>query len=73
MSFGIAFDKDENLEFMIYRDMIYNNDVFYSEPIFKKYISPIGSFLLMFLNTNFEDEPECASFIYNFCFESLYF
>lgn len=73
ISFGIAFDKDENLEFMIYRDLIHDNNVFYSEPVFKKYILPIGSFLLMFLNTNFEDESECASFIYNFCFESLYY
>lgn len=73
MSFEIAFDKNENLEFMIYRDMKVNDNIFYSEPIFKKHIAPIGTFLLMFLNTNFENESECASFICNFCFESLYY
>jgi len=73
MSFGIAFDKDENLEFLIYRNIIHKNNMFYSEPIFKKHIEPIGTFLLMFLNTNFENEIDCASFIYNFCFESLYY
>lgn len=73
MSFEIAFDKNENLEFMIYRDMNVKDNMFYSEPIFKKHIAPIGTFLLMFLNTNFENESECASFIYNFCFQSLYY
>ena len=73
MSFGIAFDKDENLEFMIYRDIMYKDNMFYSEPLYKKHIRPIGTFLLMFLNTDFEDEIDSAAFIYKYCFESLYY
>ena len=36
-------------------------------------IEPIGSFLLIFLNTNFVDDEDCRSFVFWFCFESLYY
>lgn len=36
-------------------------------------IDAIGSFLLIFLNTNFEDDEDCRSFVFGFCFESLYY
>ena len=36
-------------------------------------IDAIGSFLLIFLNTDFEDDEDCRSFVFWFCFESLYY
>ena len=59
MDFYIAFDKNSNTEFLLYRDMIHKNktdeldEIYYSEPVFKCKVMPIGTFLLNFLNTNF--------------------
>lgn len=73
MNFNIAFDKNKNIELLLYRDVKYKNNMFYLEPIFKSYINPIGSFLINFLNTNFKDDKQCQKFICNFCFEEFYY
>lgn len=73
MNFNIAFDKNKNIELLLYRDVKYKDNIFYLEPIFKSYIKPIGGFLLTFLNTNFEDNKQFQSFICEFCFEQFYY
>jgi len=73
MNFNIAFDKNKNIELMLYRDIKYKDNIFYLEPVFTTYIKPIGSLLLDFLNTNFENNKECKKFICNFCFEEFYY
>ena len=71
----IAFDKEVNLEIFIYNHMFYDpkKKLFFSAYRPKHLIGPIGSFLLMFLNTDFENYDECLSFIFWFCFENLYY
>ena len=63
MYFYIAFDKNSNTEFLLYRDMIHkdktdktdeSDEIYYSEPVFKCKVMPIGTFLLNFLNTDFK-------------------
>ena len=54
MYFYIAFDKNNNTEFLLYRDMIHKDEIYYSEPVFKCKVMPIGTFLLNFLNTDFK-------------------
>lgn len=57
MDFYIAFDKNSNTEFLLYRDMIHKDktdEIYYSEPVFKCRVMPIGTFLLNFLNTDFK-------------------
>lgn len=60
MDFYIAFDRNTNTEFLLYRDMIYKDktneeeEMYYSEPVFKCKVMPIGTFLLNFLNTDFK-------------------
>lgn len=60
MDFYIAFDKNSNTEFLLYRDMIHKDktdetdEIYYSEPVFKCKVMPIGTFLLNFLNTDFK-------------------
>ncbi len=60
MDFYIAFDKNSNTEFLLYRDMIHkdktdeSDEIYYSEPVFKCKVMPIGTFLLTFLNTDFK-------------------
>lgn len=53
MYFYIAFDKTTNTEFLLYKDMIHKDKMYYSEPIYKCISMPIGTFLLNFLNTDF--------------------
>ncbi len=55
MDFYIAFDKNSNTEFLLYRDMIHKDEIYYSEPVFKYKVMPIGTFLLNFLNIDFRD------------------
>ncbi len=54
MYFYIAFDKSTNTEYLLYKDMIHKGNIYYSEPMSKCLIVPIGTFLLNFLNTDFE-------------------
>ena len=60
MDFYIAFDKNSNTEFLLYRDMIHKDkteeteEIYYSESVFKSKVMPIGTFLLNFLNTDFK-------------------
>jgi len=54
MYFYIAFDNNSNTEFLLYKDMIHKDKIYYSEPISKCKIMPIGTFLLNFLNIDFE-------------------
>lgn len=54
MYFYIAFDKNSNTEFLLYKDMIRKDKMYYSEPMSKCKIMPIGTFLLTFLNTDFK-------------------
>ena len=71
----IAFDKENELEIFIYNHMFYDpqKKVFFSTYKTEHLIGPIGSFLLMFLNTDFENDDECKSFIFWYCFENLYY
>ena len=73
MSFYIAFDRDKNLELMLFNNIIYKENVFCPEPWFNNKVNPIGTFLLLFLNTDFNNEYDCGAFVYNFCFEEFYF
>ena len=54
MYFYIAFDKTTNTEYLLYKDMIHKGNIYYSEPMFKCLIVPIGTFILSFLNTDFK-------------------
>lgn len=60
MDFYIAFDKNSNTEFLLYRDMIHKDktdeteEMYYSELVFKCKVMPIWTFLLNFLNTDFK-------------------
>ena len=72
MYFYIAFDKTSNTEFLLYKDIIHNGKMYYSEPIGKCKIMPIGTFLLDFLNIDFSSTG-IGNFIRKFCYESLYF
>lgn len=73
MSFNIVFDKNKNIEIFLYRDIKYKDNMFYLEPKFKTNIQPIGTLLLTFLNTNFEDNKQCQKFICEYCFEEFYY
>lgn len=72
MYFYIAFDKNSNNEFLLYKDMIHKDKVYYSEPMFKCINMPIGSFFLHFLNIDLLDVG-LGNFIRKFCYESLYY
>lgn len=54
MYFYIAFDKNINAEFLLYKYMIRKYKMYYSEPMSKCKTMTIGTFLLNFLNTDFE-------------------
>ena len=57
MDFYIAFVKNSNNDFLLYRDMIHKDktdEIYYSEPVFKCRVMPIGTFLLIFFNTDFK-------------------
>lgn len=70
--FYIAFDKTTNTEYLLYKDMIHKGNIYYSEPMSKCLIVPIGTFLLNFLNTDFEGTG-IGHFIRKYCYESIYF
>lgn len=73
MSFNIAFDKNKNIEIFLYRDIKYKNNMFYIEAKFKIRIQPIGTFLLEFLNIDFEDNKQFQKFICEYFFEEIYY
>lgn len=75
MSFKLAFDKNLGLEFFVFRHMYYDKSkkIFFSSYKTKHIIDALGSFLIMFLNTDFEDNEDCRSFVFWFCFEFLYY
>ena len=75
MDFHLAFDKNADLEFLVYKHMYYDKDknVYFSSFKSNQLINLIGTFLLIFLNTDFEDIEDCQSFIFWFCFESIYY
>ena len=73
MKFYMAFDKDEDLEFMLYHSMKHKQDgTVSSDILFKRQIGHIGLFLIQFLNTDFTDIEKCRLFISQYCFETLY-
>lgn len=72
MYFYIAFDKTTNTEYLLYKDMIHKGNIYYSEPMSKCLIVPIGTFLLNFLNIDFEGTG-IGHFIRKYCYESIYF
>ena len=75
MSFKLAFDKNLGLELFVSKHMYYDNSkkIFFSSYNTEHMIGAIGSFLLIFLNTDFEDDEDCKSFVFWFCFENLYY
>lgn len=73
MSFNITFDKNKNIEIFLYRGIKYKDNMFYLEPKFKMNIQLMGTFLLEFLNINFEDNNEYQRFICEYCFEEFYY
>lgn len=75
MSFKLAFDKNLGLEFFVFKHMYYDKSkkVFFSSYKTEHIIDALGSFLLIFLNTDFEDNEDCKSFVFWFCFEYLYY
>ena len=70
MKLYIAFEKETKQEFLLYNKVFQQNDIYFSNPIAQSMRSQIGSFLVTFLNTNFENVDECADFISNYCFEN---
>lgn len=72
MYFYIAFDKTTNTEYLLYKDMIHKCNIYYSEPMSKCLVVPIGTFLLNFLNTDFEGTG-IGHFIRKYCYKSIYF
>ncbi len=73
MSFKLAFDKNLGLELFVSKHMYYDNSkkIFFSSYNTEHMIGAIGSFLLIFLNTDFEDDEDCKSFVFWFCFENI--
>lgn len=75
LDFKLAFDKNLKLELFVFKRIYYDKSkkIFFSSYRTEHMIDLIGSFLLIFLNTNFEDDEDCRSFVFWFCFESLYY
>ena len=75
LDFKLAFDKNLGLELFVFKRIYYDKSqkIFFSSYRTEHMIDPIGSFLLIFLNTNFKDDEDCRSFVFWFCFESLYY
>ena len=75
LDFKLAFDKNLGLELFVFKRIYYDKSkkIFFSSYKTDHMIDPIGSFLLIFLNTNFEDDEDFRSFVFWFCFESLYY
>ena len=75
MKFKVAFDKESNLEFFVYNHLYYDpkKQIFFSTYMTNELIGPIGSFLIEFLNTNFENNAERNSFVFWYCYENLYY
>ena len=61
LDFKLAFDKNFVLELFVFKRIYYNESkqIFFSSYRTEHMIDPIGSFLLIFLNTNFEDDEDC--------------
>ena len=72
MSFNIAFDKENNLELFLFNKITYENNYLISNMFHEPQVARLGTLLLLFLNTNFENDNECAAFISRFCFPELY-
>ncbi len=72
MPYHIAFDRDKNLEFILYKSTAFMKDMFCTTNYPLSIEDTIGTFLLMFLNTDFENFEECSAFIYHFCFANFY-
>lgn len=70
--YNIAFDLNTNIECLNYFS-IEKKKGFVFETVNHCEIKPIGSFLLDFLNVDFEDEEEFINFIAKYCFEDLLF
>lgn len=66
MDFKLAFDKNLGLELFIFKRIYYDKSkkIFFSSYKTDHMIDPIGSFLLIFLNTNFEDDEDFRSFVF---------
>ena len=60
MSFKLAFDKNLGLELFVFKHMYYDKSkkIFFSSYNTEHMIDAIGSFLLIFLNTDFEDDED---------------
>ena len=72
MKLNIAFEKETKLEFLLYNKIFEHNSIYFSNPVQQSKRAKIGSFLVCFLNTNFENIYECADFISKYCFENYY-
>ena len=72
MPFHIAFDRDKSLEFFLFKTTAYRKEMFCTTNKPMAIQDNIGTFLLLFLNTDFEILEECSSFIYHFCFHNFY-
>ena len=70
LSFKLAFDKNLGLELFVFKHMYYDKSkkIFFSSYNTEHMIDAIGSFLLIFLNTDFKDDEDCRSFFFWFCF-----
>lgn len=75
MNFKVAFDKNSGLEFFVFKHMYYDKKekIIFSSLQTEHMINALGTFLLIFLNTDFENQEDCKSFISRFCFEYLYY
>ena len=74
MSFyNIIFDNDKKIECLYHKSLL-NDDLLHDDfSLSKEYEpQPIGSFILEFLNTNFEKEEEFNNFVLKYCFEDLF-
>lgn len=69
MAFYIAFDKENNIEILLYRKVFNDKKYYFSIANHQYLIRNIGYFLLEFLNTNIENPNEFKKFIYKYTFE----
>ena len=69
MAFFIAFDKENNIEILLYRKVFNDKKYYFSIANHQYLIRNIGYFLLEFLNTDLENPNEFKKFIYKYTFE----
>ena len=69
---NIIFNLDKNKEIITYKKMIKKGNNYYSQYLMEPQENPIGTFLIDFLNTDFNKKENVENFIQEYCFEHYY-